>query len=71
MTLRGMIMLLFPQVIKWRNNRVKLKMSLLLFALGDSDEEITNLQVVKNNSSQDIPPSSVGTASLCPFVSGL
>lgn len=49
MTLRGMIILLFPQVIKWRNNRITLKMSLVLFALCHSDEEITNLQV-KNNS---------------------
>lgn len=41
---------------------------MLLFALGHSDEEMTNLQVKKNNSSQNIPPSSVRTANLCPFV---
>lgn len=65
MTLHGMIMLLFPQVIKWRSNQVRVKKSLLFFPLCHSNEDITNLQVKENNSSQDISPSSVGTANLC------
>lgn len=60
MTLNGIIMLLFPDVIKWRNNQVKLKTSLLLFSfVCCSGEEIRNLQVMKNNNSQVMPPCSV------------
>lgn len=50
------------------NQMEKQSSQMLLFALGHSDEEMTNLQVKKNNSSQNIPPSSVRTANLCPFV---
>lgn len=62
-------MLLLPHVIKWRNNQVKLNISLLLFPfVCHSDEEITNLQVMKNNNSQVIPSFSVRTAKLCLFM---
>lgn len=69
MTLNGIIMLLFPDVIKWRNNQVKLKTSLLLFPfVCRSGEEIRNLQVMKKNNSQVIPPFSVRVVKLCLFM---
>lgn len=48
MTLNGIIMLLFPHYQMEKQNQVKLKKSLLLFPfVCCSDEEITNLKVIK------------------------
>lgn len=60
---------LLAHVIKWGNNQAKLKTSLLLFPfVCPSDEEIINVQVMKNNNSEVIPPFSVRTAKLCLFM---